>query len=102
MGRETGAAVALLRTLAPTPAENARFAREYLVLLGRLVVAGRGGGATPRRPWSGVDEAGLLAPETVRRGGRAGTRASWGRMTDYRWPGSSAGCRWARRSTAAR
>ncbi|MCW2893831.1 MAG: hypothetical protein JWO75_3320 [Actinomycetia bacterium] len=33
MGRETGSTIVLLRTLAPTAAENARFTREHLALL---------------------------------------------------------------------
>jgi hypothetical protein len=58
MGRETGATVALLRALAPTAAENARFTREHLVL---LEVAGVIGYA--REALLLVDEAGLLDAE---------------------------------------
>jgi hypothetical protein len=52
--------LAFLRVLAPTPAENARFAREYVALLDRAsTVAGHA-----QEVLLGVDEAGLLEAET--------------------------------------
>jgi hypothetical protein len=65
MDRETGPAFALLRALAPTAAENARFAAKYLELLRRdwwSAAAPAAGYA--QQALLKADEAGLLAAET--------------------------------------
>jgi hypothetical protein len=64
MGRETGATIELLRALAPTVAENARFPREHLALL--EVVWYSSAAAVigyAQEALLGVDRAGLLDAE---------------------------------------
>jgi len=65
MGRETGPAFALLRALSPTVAENARFAAEYLQLLGTdWWEAGAPAAGYAQQVLLKADQAGLLSAET--------------------------------------
>jgi hypothetical protein len=67
MGRDTGAALAFLRALAPTAAESARFTAEHVALLGKRLYeeAALAAIGYAQEALLGVDEAGLLEPETV-------------------------------------
>jgi hypothetical protein len=67
MGRDTGEALAFLRALAPTAAENARFTAEHVALLGKPLYEEAASAAIgyAQEALLGVDEAGLLEAETV-------------------------------------
>jgi hypothetical protein len=66
MGRETWPSLACLRALAPTAAENARFAREHLELLGFESWSPRAAAVGyAQEVLLGVDAAGLLEADTL-------------------------------------
>ncbi len=88
MGRETGATIALLRALAPTAAENARFTKEHLAL---LEVSSYSSSAAviayAQEALLGADRAGLLDAEAFTEvSDRVRNRPALG-TTDYRVAG---------------
>jgi hypothetical protein len=89
MGRDAGPALALLRALAPTAAENARFTAEHLALLAvdwyRPSAAEVIGYA--QQVLLGVDQAGLLAAETSTEVSERALNRMVPDMRDYRVAG---------------